>query len=114
MHVKCHTLTLFISKAIELSAHRLHFLLSTGYERVRCNMDDITSALKSTPGATDKLTGKYKQEGWMDINEHPTEDKLVTLALQRIKQDPKQYDLFIDMLRDIPGMDLTVNSITSS
>ena len=50
----------------------------------------------------------------MDITGKPTEDQLVTLALNRIKQDPNQYDLFIDMLRDIPGMDLTVNSITSS
>ena len=76
-------------------------------------MDVITSALKSTPGATDKLTGKYKQKGWMDINEQPTEDKLVTLALTRIKQDPNQYDMFIDMLRNIPGMDLTMDRITS-
>ena len=43
----------------------------------------------------------------------PTEDELVILALQRIQQDPNQYDLFIDMLRDIPGMDLTVDRITS-
>ena len=34
--------------------------------------------------------------------------------IQRIKQDPNQYDLFIDMLRCIKGMDITVNSITSS
>ena len=90
------------------------FVLSTGYNKVHCKMEDIITALKLTPGATDKLTGKYKQKGWMDITEHPTEDKLVTLALQRIKKDPKQYDLFIKLLRDIPGMDLTVNSITSS
>ena len=50
----------------------------------------------------------------MAITENPTENQLVTLALQRIKQDPKQYDMFIDMLRDISGMDLTVQRITSS
>ena len=76
-------------------------------------MNDIITGLKSTPGATDKLTLKYKQEEWMDITENPTEDQLVTLALQRIKQDPKQYDMFIDMLRSISGMDLTVDRITS-
>ena len=47
------------------------------------------------------------------LTEYPTEDQLVTLALQRIKQDPNPYDLFIDMLRDISGMDLTVDRITS-
>ena len=88
-------------------------MLYTEFEKVLSIMDDIITALKATPGATDKLTGKYKQEGWMAFTENPTEDKLVTLALQRIKQDPNQYDLFIDMLRCIKGMDITVNKITS-
>ena len=90
------------------------FVLCTGYDKVCCNMNDIITALKSTPGATDMLTGMYKQKGWMNFTEHPKEDQLITLTLQRIKQDPKQYDMFIDMLRDIPGMDLTVDRITSS
>ena len=77
-------------------------------------MNDIITTLKSNPGTTDMLTGMYKQKGWMNITEHPTEGQLVTLALDRIKKDPKQYDLFIDMLRDIPGMDLIVIGITSS
>ena len=77
-------------------------------------MSDIITALKSTPGATDMLTGKYKQKQWIDITIYPTEDELVTLALLRIKQDPKQYDTFIDMLHSISGMDITVDRITSS
>ena len=89
-------------------------MLYTEFDKVLSMMDDIITALKATPGATDKLTGKYKQEGWMAFTENPTEDKLVTLALQRIKQDPNQYDLFIDMLRCIKGMDITVNKSTSS
>ena len=88
-------------------------MLYTEFDKVLSIMDDVITALKATPGATDKLTGKYKQEGWMAFIENPTEDKLVTLALQRIKQDPNQYDLFIDMLRCIKGMDLTVNKSTS-
>ena len=76
-------------------------------------MSDIITALKSTPGATDMLTEMYKQKRWMIFTEHPTEDQLITLTLNRIKQDPKQYDVFIDMLRHIPGMDLTVDRITS-
>ena len=77
-------------------------------------MNNIIATLKANPGATDMLTGMYKQKGWVIIDVHPTEDELVTLALNRIKHDQKQYDLFIDMLRDIPGMDLTVDRITSS
>ena len=40
------------------------------------------------------------------------EGELVTLALVRIKQDPSQFDLFIDMLRDTEGMDLIVTTLT--
>ena len=89
-------------------------MLYTGFDKVLSVMDDVITALKATPGATDKLTGKYKQEEWISFTENPTENQLVTLALQRIKQDPNQYDLFIDMLRCIKGMDITVNKITSS
>ena len=89
------------------------FCLSTGYDKVLCNNYDIITALRSTPGATDTLTGKYKQKQWINITGKPTEDELVTLALNRIKQDPNQYDMFIDMLHDIPGMDITVKRITS-
>ena len=89
-------------------------MLCTEYDKVRFNINNIITTLKSTPGATDMLTGMYKQKGWMNISVHPTEDQLVTLALDRIKQDSKQYDLFIDMLHDISGMDLTVKRITSS
>ena len=61
-------------------------------------MNNIITTLKSTPGATDMLTGMYKQKGWIAIIVHPTEDQLVTLAFERIQQDPNQYDLFIDMI----------------
>ena len=77
-------------------------------------MNNIITTLKLTPGATDMLTGMYKQKRWMNITVHPTEGQLVTLALDRIQQDSNQYDLFIDMLRDISGMDLIVKRITSS
>ena len=89
-------------------------MLFTGYDKVLRNMDNIITTLTSTPGSTDKLTVKYKQKGWIATTENPTEDQLVTLALDRIKQDSNQYDLFIDMLRGISGMDLTVDRITSS
>ena len=88
-------------------------MLCTEYDKVCCNMNNIITTLKSNPGATDMLTGMYKQKGWMNITVHPTEDQLVTLVLDRIKHDPNQYDMFIDMLRNIPGMDLTVDRITS-
>ena len=84
-----------------------------GYERVRRNMVDLTHTLKSNQAAKCTLTLYYKQHKWLDITEYPTEDKLVTLALTRIEQDPSQYDRFVDMLRAIEGMDLIVDAITA-
>lgn len=40
--------------------------------------------------------------------EDPGEDKLVTIALVRINQDPTQFDLFMKMLNGTGGMDLIV------
>ena len=76
-------------------------------------MNGIIADLKTTPGAKELLTIKYQQEQWIDITAHPTDHELVTLALDRIKHDPKQYDVFIGMLRGIAGMELTVGRITS-
>lgn len=73
----------------------------------------MTDTLRSTPGARELLTLHYKQNKWLKVTENPREDELVTFALVRIEQDPSQYDIFITMLRDIEGMDLIVNIISS-
>ena len=72
----------------------------------------ITEALESSPSARDKLTLLYKQHKWLHIKEKPEESQLVTLALERIRQDPCQFDLFIDMLSDTEGMDLIMTTLT--
>lgn len=87
------------------------FVLSAEHNKVLRNMNNITSTLKLAPGATDKLREKYKQNEWIDIIANPSEDQLVAIAVERIKQDPKQHDLFIAMLNDITGMDLIVKNI---
>ena len=72
----------------------------------------ITDALVSSPSARDRLTLLYKQHKWLDIKEKPDESQLVTLALERIKQDPSQFDLFMKMLCGINGMDLIAATLT--
>ena len=47
-------------------------MLYTEFDKVLSMMDDIITALKETPGATDMLTGKYKREGCMAFTENPT------------------------------------------
>ena len=50
--------------------------------------------------------------GWLENTEQPTEDELVRQALQRIKINPNQYEIFLTMLRNIKGLDLIVSTIT--
>ena len=83
----------------------------TGYDIVLNKLDDIIKTLQLNPGARDKLTRLYQREKWLDIAARPAEDELVKCALDRIKQDPSQFDLFIDMLCDTEGMDLIVTTL---
>ena len=84
----------------------------TGYDKVLNVLDDITQALQLNPCARDKLTRLCQQEKWLNIAATPLEGELVKLALKRIEQDASQFDLFIDMLRNIEGMDLIVKTLT--
>ena len=87
-------------------------LCYTGYDRVLSNLVIITEALESSPSSLDKLTLLYKQHKWLHIKEKPKESQLVILALERIKQDPSQFNLFMEMLCSIKGMDLIVTILT--
>ena len=84
----------------------------TGYDKVLNQLDDITKTLQLNHCARDKLTRLYQQKEWLDIAARPAADELVKCALDRIKWNPSQFDLFIDMLRDTEGMDLIVTTLT--
>lgn len=75
-------------------------------------MITITRALKLTDGAKDELILHYITNKWLDAEANPSESELTKLALQKIKQDPSHYNLFIAMLRDTEGMDIIVVKIT--
>ena len=82
------------------------------YERIKTNLSSIITALQSNPSARNSLRQKFKEKGWLSITESPTEEQLVTHALGRIELDPKQYRVFLVMLRDVEGLDLIVNRLT--
>lgn len=86
--------------------------IDTGYDRVLSKLSDITETLKLNSDAKDKLTSLYQKHKWLNIAAKPAEDDLVKLALDRIKQDPSQFDAFISMLQDTEGMDLIVETLT--
>ena len=83
-----------------------------GYDIVLSHLVDITNVLKTALGAKRNLTAHFIQNRWMAITQNPSESELVVLALQRIKIDPSQYDIFLDMLRSIPEFELIVNALS--
>lgn len=79
---------------------------------MRCNISNITKALRSNTSASESLKEKFKENKWLEVNARPPAEEMVTLVLARIEQDVYQYEVFIAMLRDIEGMDLTLNTLT--
>ena len=86
---------------------------SRAYKSVLAHIDTITSHLKVNSSAKGTLVTKYQQQGWLSITETPNENELVTMALNRISQDQKQYDIFMEMIGDITGMDIVARKIKS-
>ena len=86
--------------------------LYAGYDLICSHLVDITNLLKTT-GAREDLTQHFVQKRWLGTSQNPSENELVQLALQRIKIDPSQYDIFLAMLRAIQGLDLILNVITT-
>ena len=74
------------------------------YQRVLSNKANIVAALKSTKGATRRLTTEFEQKSWLAVNENPTEDELINAVLIRIKLKPANLTKFIDMLKEIGGL----------
>ena len=83
------------------------------YERVKTSRSSITGALQSNPSASQTLRQKFKEKGWLESSSNPEDDQLVTLILSRIKHDIHQFEEFIAVLKDIDGMDLIVDILTS-
>ena len=84
---------------------------SEGYKSVRANIGTISSHLRANSAAKEALIIKYKEHSWLNPNATLDETGLVTLVLNRISNDVRQYDAFIGMLRDIEGTDLIVDKL---
>ena len=78
------------------------------YKAVQNEMETVIDHLKLNQGARESLTTKYQKKGWIGMAENPEPKQLVTLALGRIDNDPREYEVFISMLKGIAGMDIIV------
>ena len=62
--------------------------------------------------ANQRLRQKFHEKRWLSAGSDTGGEGLVTVALLRIKNDAGQFQQFIDMLKDIDGMDQIVKKLT--
>ena len=82
------------------------------YDSVLQNLTCIIDHLKVNGDAKERLILKFKEKSWIDITFTPKEkDDLILKALNRIREDAKDFLVFIEMLQDITGMDGIVDKL---
>ena len=85
---------------------------SLQYKAVLNHLEALTTALRVTPGAESSLRLKFQELSWLPIGAEASANELVPLALNRIENDTSDYEMFINILRNITGMEQLVNTIT--
>ena len=80
---------------------------------MRTLLESITATLKSNPTAFKSLRLKLIEKGWQSTTGKLTEEELLCVIADRIKLDASQYGDFMDMLKDIEGLDLVADMLTS-
>ena len=84
---------------------------SPQYKAVLSHLETLTTALRVTPGAEGSLLLKLQVLSWLPIGAEASAKELVTLALNRIENDVRDYEVFINMLKNIAAMEWVVNII---
>ena len=87
---------------------------SKAYKTVLACNTNIVDCLKANSPAKETLIAEYKKRAWIDIAAIPSETELVTLVLDRISIDARQYNIFMEMLENIAGMNLIADKLKGS
>ena len=80
------------------------------YVAVRENLSTLAGNLANGTAHGDLLR-KFKEVPWIGQNATPDPDGLIKVALNRISNNVKSYELFVKMLQDIPEMEDSVTKI---
>ena len=87
---------------------------SPQYKAVLSHLEALTTTLRVTPGAESSLLQKFQELSWLAIGAKASAKELVTLALNRIENDVKDYEVFTNMLGTIPGMKTVVDKVAGT
>ena len=84
------------------------------YLTVQENLEKLRRALKATDGAEESLLTIFKSRGWLDQLAQTKADGLLTKALNKIENKAENYEVFIQMLMQVSGIEDDVEAITST
>ena len=73
------------------------------YDVVLEKLEELTECLQFTK-EVETLLQKFKTQKWIALGTTATANELVLLALNRIKRQVTDYDVFIRMLKSMPGV----------
>ena len=86
---------------------------SPQYNVVLGNLQKLTERLQQAK-EVETLLQKFKMEKWIGTDATATANELVLLALGRIKDEVTDYDVFIKMLKSMPGVKSIADQMTST
>lgn len=64
------------------------------------------------PGARHSLLVQFQEQSWLAIGVEASVNDLMSVALNRIENDVKDYEMLLKIFENIPGMDQVVKRIT--
>ena len=81
------------------------------YRAVLSLIEDITRAIKATPEVKECLSIKFKMKQWIKPTAACSEAELAQCALEKVRQDPEQFPILVEMFRDTVGMDIIAKKL---
>ena len=84
---------------------------SRAYKSVLACNTNITDCLKVNKAAKRELNSEYQKRQWISVATTLNEEELVSLVLNRIENDARQYYILMEMLDNIAGMNLIVDNL---
>ena len=84
---------------------------SPQYNAVLNKLQVLTKSLQHGMGV-EVLLQKFKMQKWIATEATATANELVLLALNRIQNQVTDYDVFIRMLKSMPGVNVIADQMT--
>ena len=84
------------------------------YLAVQKNLEKLRRVLKATDGAEESLLTIFKSRGWLDVLAQTKADGLLAKALNKIENKAENYEVFVQMLQAVPGIEYSVEEIISA